>query len=192
MIDISVAPISTPPRCLPDTIPSGWRGLEHVLYPLLERFRVGRRAALEFGVEYGFSTVALSNYFDTVIGVDHFRGDAHAGETPEGTDRYHETLNRLAAYPNIRLMPFSWQEFCADAPPRARYDLVHVDALHDFYTTYVLSTWAAQHSDFVICHDTLYFPDVAPALDRVALDQGMTAYNYPHANGLGILVREAK
>jgi hypothetical protein len=194
VIDIQVAPLVTPPpHLLPAATPSGWQGLELILGPLLERYRVPRRTALEFGVEHGYSTVILSNYFLTVLGVDHFAGDEHAGLTPPGVDRYRDTAAALRAYPNIRLLPSSWQDFIHEAASRIRFDLIHVDAKHDFYTTYVLGTWAVQHSSCVLFHDTCSFPPVALACDRiVADDPTLTAYNWPGSNGLGILVREAK
>ena len=186
MINYTPHNISTPERVLTD-VPSGWRGLETILGDIVERFCEKTETAVEFGVEYGFSTVALSNYFKWVIGVDHFMGDEHAGFTPEGVDRYVETKERLSRYPNIQLAPESWEVFTVKHNS-AKYDLIHVDAKHDFYNTYNLTHWACRHAKVVIAHDTQWFCDVAPALERVAKDLGKTAYNYPEFNGLGILV----
>jgi hypothetical protein len=52
--------------------PSAWIGIESILEDLLDTFKVGGNNALEFGVEYGYSTVALSNYFQKVIGGRYF------------------------------------------------------------------------------------------------------------------------
>lgn len=177
--------ISTPERVLAD-VPSGWKGLETIMEDVVERFCKQRRICCEIGVELGYSTVALSNFFDLVIGVDWFKGDTHAGLTPDGVDRYHETKTRLAPYQNIELIKMSWQDF-THANER-HFDLIHIDAFHDFYTTYNLAHWACQRSPVVIAHDTQWFCDVAPALDRVAKEFGRTAFNYPLFNGLGILV----
>ena len=186
MIPYTPKSIFTPERVLAD-VPSGWKGLETILGSIVEEFCPKTETAVEFGVEFGFSTVALSNYFKWVIGVDHFMGDEHAGFTPEGVNRYVETKERLSRYPNIQLVPESWQAFTAKHNA-AKYDLVHVDAKHDFYTTYLLSRWACEHATVVIAHDTTWFCDVAPALERVAKEFGRTAYNFPDYNGLGILV----
>lgn len=185
MIPYTPDKISIPGRVL-EGVPSGWKGLETILGDIVERYCQKRRIALEFGVEYGFSTVALSNFFDLVIGVDHFQGDEHAGKTPEGIDRYHETKTSLAPYGNIELINMPWERFvyCNER----HYDLIHYDARHDFHDTYCAVYWSCQHSPVVICHDTQWFCDVAPALDRVAHDLKRTAYNYPEFNGLGILV----
>jgi hypothetical protein len=44
-------------------------------------------------VEFGYSTVALSSYFDSVTGVDIFIGDKH---TVNRKDIYGDTVKRLA------------------------------------------------------------------------------------------------
>ena len=185
MIPYTPETISTPERVLTD-VPSGWKGLETIVGDIVERNCKQRLIALEIGVEYGFSTVALSNFFELVIGVDHFKGDDHAGPTPDGVDRYHETKERLKPYENIELVNMPWEQYiyCNER----HYDLIHYDARHDFHDTYVAVTWACKHSPVVLCHDTQFFAGVAPALDRVAIDLKKTAYNFPDFNGLGILV----
>ena len=185
MIEYIPEKIETPARVLSD-VPSGWKGLETVIGDVVARFCKEHQVALEIGVETGFSIVALSNYFDRVLGVDHFMGDEHAGLTPDGVDRYAETLARLKPYPNISLFKMDAFEFIAQH--KAQYDLIHIDAKHDFYSTYVLSYWACQHSPVVIGHDITYFADVRPAMERAAKDFGRTAYSISPFNGLGILV----
>lgn len=187
MIAYEPQSLAVPMRVLPEEgFVTGWRGLERILGDIVGRFCRGRHTALEFGVEYGYSTVALSNYFAHVIGVDHFKGDAHAGLTPEGVDRYQDTKQRLAQYKNIVLIQSDAEEYCR--LHACNYDLVHVDALHDFETTYKLGSWAAHNSPCVLFHDTIWFPDVAPAVERIAKEQKRTAYNYNDCNGLAILV----
>ena len=56
---------------------SAWEGIQNILADLIERFHIDTRCCLEFGVEYGFSTVALCSYFESVTGVDLFHGDRH-------------------------------------------------------------------------------------------------------------------
>src|SRR5262245_32558683 len=48
-----------PPRVLP--VATAWKGIESILGDLIRQFRVGRRRCLEFGVEFGYSTAALSS-----------------------------------------------------------------------------------------------------------------------------------
>ena len=38
--------------------PSAWKGLEGILPAIIKRFNVSQNAALEFGVEYGYSISA--------------------------------------------------------------------------------------------------------------------------------------
>ncbi len=77
---VRVLPYVPRTRKLPSRVlssPTAWKGIESVLSDLILRFNIGDRRCLEFGVEYGYSTVALSSFFDTVTGVDIFCGDKH-------------------------------------------------------------------------------------------------------------------
>jgi hypothetical protein len=58
-------------------VESAWKGHELVIGDVLDRFDVGRTRCLEFGVEFGYSTVVFSSYFTSVTGVDLFTGDIH-------------------------------------------------------------------------------------------------------------------
>src|SRR5947209_2929065 len=64
-----------PTRAL--SVESAWQGIESILQEMIERFDLGTDRCLEFGVEFGYSTVALSSFFSSVVGVDTFRGDKH-------------------------------------------------------------------------------------------------------------------
>src|ERR1700722_18622091 len=66
-----------PPRSL--EVFSSWKGIESILESLISEFNIGRNKCLEFGVERGYSTAALSCFFDSVTGVDTFMGDKHTG-----------------------------------------------------------------------------------------------------------------
>src|SRR5690242_16322365 len=59
---------------------SGWQGIELIIQDILKRFKSDGESCIEFGVEQGYSTVALSNFFKRVVGIDTFEGDMHAGE----------------------------------------------------------------------------------------------------------------
>jgi hypothetical protein len=174
--------ISTPPRVLAD-VPSAWRGLESVLGEIVERFCKGRKIALDCGVEYGVSTVALSNFFDTVIGVDHFLGDRY---TANKSDIYQETLNRLSVYSNILLARIRWEDWAAKDCDR--YDLIHIDMEHSYDLTFASGLWACEHSSVVMCHDYDSFLTVRQAVNDVALKTGREIYDYPRHCGLAVLV----
>ena len=79
-IDYRPARLEQPSRGL--DIVSAWKGHEQVIADLIERFNVPRRTCLEFGVEFGFSTVAFSSYFDRVVGVDTFQGGSSGPTWP--------------------------------------------------------------------------------------------------------------
>ena len=59
------------------SVDSAWKGIESILSDLIDRFHIGTNRCLEFGVEFGYLTTALSSFFNSVIGVDTFSGDVH-------------------------------------------------------------------------------------------------------------------
>ena len=177
-----VPEISTPPRILLG-VPSAWKGLETILGGIVEQCCKQRNRCLEFGVEYGFSTVALSNFFDHVIGVDHFVGDQHSGRHSSYFD---ETRERLRPYPNIELAPWEWRKWIVHHE-NEQFDLVHVDIEHTYEETYPSLLWAIAHSPVVIAHDTVSFPPVLRAVNDAARVTDRTVRNYPRYNGLAIL-----
>lgn len=167
--------------------PSGWVGLEKIMPSLVRMFCKGRRYALEFGVEYGYSTTVLSQLFDHVTGVDWFKGDPHSGERE---DYYERTAQNFVNRPNVKLIRSSYQDFIADPLNQPlRPDLIHVDVVHTYEATYECGRWAVNHSPVVIFHDTQHiWPEVKQAIERIANETGRDFYNYPHCFGLGILV----
>jgi hypothetical protein len=165
-----------------DTI-SAWAGIEAILADLIQRFDIGTRNCLEFGVEFGFSTVALSSFFDQVTGVDIFTGDEH---TVNQSDIYDETVARLAPYDNIRLIKSDYRDFIRT--DSASYDLIHVDIVHTFAATFECGLWSANHSKCTIFHDTESFPAVKQSVLEIARSTGKTFYNFKESFGLGILV----
>lgn len=168
------------------TVPTAWDGNELILEDLIERFQITPKRCIEFGVQHGFSTAALANYFTHVIGVDTFEGDEMAGiGDPDHT--FVGTQEALKDFPNITLARTSYQDWIRKDD--SEYDLVHVDIVHTYNHTYDCGDWAVIHSDFVIFHDTLAFPEVMRAVKDLASDTGMHLYNYPHQHGLGILSR---
>lgn len=182
MIEYIPRHAETPSKLL--DVPTGWRPCETILADIIERFNVAPRLAIEFGVEYGFSTSALASYFDTVIAVDHFKGDEHSG----GKDIYGETFERLIRFRNVALERFGYREWIEGAG-NIHADLIHVDIRHTYRDTYTLGQWAADHAEVVLFHDTLSFCGVRVAVERIAYETGRRFYNHENINGLGILSR---
>jgi predicted O-methyltransferase YrrM len=185
MILYSPRKINLPPKLI--DVPSAWKGLESILLDLIERFRIPRNTALEFGVDYGYSTVALSNYFSRVIAVDHFKGDVCAGF--RDNDFENRVRHTLSPYSNIEVIASNFEDFIQNNTEQ--YDLVHIDIVHEYTPTYQCGLWAAKHANAVIFHDTESFPEVKRAVGDIAAQENMLFYNYPHCCGLGILSKTA-
>jgi len=171
----------TPTRNLP--VISAWEGIQNILSDLIERFDIKTDRCLEFGVEFGFSTVALSSYFKSVVGVDTFGGDMH---TANKQNIYEETVSRLSPYENIKLVRSDYRNFIE--AEHGSFDLIHVDIVHTFADTFACGLWSAKHSSCTLFHDTESFPQVKQAVVEIARATGKTFYNYQESFGLGILV----
>jgi hypothetical protein len=170
-----------PERILP--VDSAWKGIESILSDLIYRFHIGTKRCLEFGVEFGYSTAALSSFFDSVIGVDTFAGDAH---TANKKDVYDETVSRLSSFENVRLIRSDYKDWIKQ--DKSSYDLIHVDIVHTYSDTFACGLWSASHSQCVIFHDTESFPTVRRAVIEVSRQTGKRFYNFKGSHGLGILV----
>jgi hypothetical protein len=162
---------------------SAWEGIQNILSDLIRRFHINTDRCLEFGVEFGFSTVALSSYFDSVVGVDIFCGDKN---TFNKKDIYKETLNRISPYSNIQLVCSDYRDFIKSE--HRSFGLIHVDIVHTFADTFACGLWSAEHSQCTIFHDTESFPQVKQAVSEIARVAGKKFYNFSENYGLGILV----
>ncbi|MFC5864990.1 class I SAM-dependent methyltransferase [Acidicapsa dinghuensis] len=171
----------SPSRHLP--VPSAWEGIPSILADIFQRFRLKTRLCLEFGVEYGYSTVALSSFFDHVIGVDTFEGDKH---TVNKSNIFELTQERLSVYPNISLVRSDYRDYIRNEV--RNFDLIHVDIVHTFADTYACGLWSAQHSHCTLFHDTQSFPQVKQAVREIARATGKRFYNYQESHGLGVLL----
>lgn len=171
-----------PPRLIVSES-QAWVGLEQILDDIIRFSGIQRRRALEFGVEFGYSTSALANYFDQLTGVDTFQGDEHAGRYG---NLYEKTKANLSGFKNIELVCADYRDFIKRH--NERYDLIHVDIVHTYEDTYACGLWSARHSDCTIFHDTQSFHDVKRAVARIAKETGKKFYNYPKCNGLGIVI----
>jgi hypothetical protein len=162
---------------------SAWKGIESILGDLIARFNIGTARCLEFGVEHGYSTAALSCFFDSVTGVDTFLGDKH---TADSRDHYDSTLSRLSNFDNIHLVRSDYQSWIGR--DESHYDLIHVDIIHTYADTFACGLWSAMHSPCVLFHDTESFPAVKRAVMDIARKSGRTFYNFKESYGLGILI----
>lgn len=162
---------------------SGWSGLEFIVEDILNQFEINRKTCIEFGVEFGFSSVVFSNFFDNVKGVDTFLGDTH---TVHKGDHYERTKEALIGYPNIELIKSNYQDWILY--DTNNYDFAHVDIVHNYKETFECGLWAVQHSKCCIFHDTESFPEVRKAVYDIAKLTGKKAYNYPKNFGLGIII----
>jgi Methyltransferase domain len=170
-----------PPRVLP--VPTAWKGIESVLGDLIGRFGIGTHRCLEFGVEHGYSTAALSCFFDTVTGVDTFAGDKHSLIR----DLLAETSARLSSFDNIQLVRSDYRDWAAKDD--SFYDLIHIDIVHTYFDTFACGLWSAQHARCVLFHDTESFPAVKRAVIDISRQTGKSFYNFTESNGLGILTK---
>lgn len=175
-------------------VTSAWEPMQYVIKDIITRFKVKRNVALEFGVERGFSTTVLANYFKRVIGVDPFNwvfGD--------GADRgFFGVAKLLKDYPNIQLIPTMSEEYIKYSF-FDWYDFIHIDIgyeTHCYATTFPSADWAVQHSDCVILHDIFSFPEINQVCEELASKYGLSYYGYAEPMGpagvicgLGILIK---
>jgi len=163
---------------------SAWGNIPTILHDLIKRFGIKTEKAIEFGVEFGYSTSALANYFNTVDGVDTFVGDPHAGFN---SDMLEATKQNLAEFTNVNLIKSSYEDYIKNNPEM--YDLAHVDIIHTYEDTYACGEWCVKHADITIFHDTLSFPDVYRACKDLSIKYNLNFYNYEESHGLGILTK---
>ena len=165
---------------------SAWGDIPTIIGDIIKRFDISTESAIEFGVEWGYSTSALSNYFNKVVGVDIFTGDIHAGFKG---DIYDMTSEFLKDFENIELHKASYQQYISEERSE-RYNLAHVDIVHTYEDTYKCGEWCIKHCDIVVFHDTTSFYDVYRACYDLASHYDLEFYNYKLSNGLGILVKK--
>jgi len=161
---------------------SAWGDIPKILPSIIKKFNIKSDRALEFGVEYGYSTSAMSNFFNEVIGVDTFEGDINSTLKENHIDK---TKDLLKEFENIKLIKSDYKDFIINNDET--YDLIHIDIIHDYENTYFCGEWAVNHSPIVIFHDTISFPDVMNVCKDLSIKYKLEFYNYPNSNGLGIL-----
>jgi hypothetical protein len=164
---------------------SAWKGLEDYILEILNRYNVKRNIALEFGVDYGYSTDILSQVFNKVVGVDTFLSDIHT-EHEQGDDFYYNIKNSFNKT-NIDLYRLGYKSFIKNN--NEFYDLIHIDIIHRYSETYECAEWAINHSNVVILHDTIAFPEVNDVCRDLSLKYKLGYNNIEYHNGLGILYK---
>jgi len=181
------------PKCVQVT--SAWEPMRPVIKDIIKRFKLGKRSALEFGVERGYSTTVLANYFSRVLGVDPFNwtfGD--------GADRGFDAVKKLIAeWQNILLIQALANEFTR-CFPYDQFDLIHIDIgyeTHCYETTMPAAEWAVRHSKCVLLHDIFSFPEIDQVCKELAAIHDLDYYGYSEpigaagvVCGLGILIRK--
>lgn len=173
----------TTPSNLIQSKSQAWVGLESIILDIIEFSGIEANTMLEFGVEFGYSTAAFANYFKSVIGVDIFTGDSHAGYHG---DIYNDTKANLKDFSNVELIKSDYKDYIKR--DTRMYDLIHVDIIHTYEDTYACGLWSAQHSKCTLFHDTQSFPDVKKAVADIAKATNKKFYNYRKSNGLGIVI----
>jgi hypothetical protein len=170
------------PRLI-DTL-SAWGNIPKILKDIIVRFNLKTDLALEIGVQTGYSTSALANYFRRVIGIDTFRMDL--GNYIPKASEFYNVLKSLHEFPNIQLIETYWEDFIKQ-DFYDRYDLIHIDIIHNYIDTFDCGDWALQHSDCVIFHDTESYDGVLQAVTELSEKYSLEFLNYKYDNGLGIL-----
>lgn len=164
---------------------SAWLGLERIIPDIIQDFKIPTKLALEFGVDKGYSSSVLSNFFEKVIGVDTFQSDVHTGK--RDSKQYEITKNNLKEFSNIELVRSSFEEYIINN--ENHYNLVHIDIVHEYEPTFKCAEWAVMHSDITILHDTESFPAIKLVCQHISGKRNMHFYNYPENNGLGIILK---
>jgi len=165
---------------------SAWVGLERIMEPMIRDFNINPNKALEFGVEWGYSTSVFSGCFKEVIGIDTFTGDIHSGVKE---NHFEHTKECLRDFSNITLIKSDWESWSKTIADEERFDFVHIDIIHDYKNTFSAGDWALKHSDFVVFHDVVSFEEVNVAVKDLARKYNMHYYYYPLYNGLGIITK---
>lgn len=166
--------------------PSGWMGLECYMHSIINNLNVKTDLALEFGIDHGYSLKVFAQLFKKCIGVDSFSGDPHIGH-PQDPAFFQGILNTFKEY-NVEIFKQDYRDYIKN--DNKQYDLIHVDIVHFYKETFECTDWAMQHSNVVLVHDTITFPDMHKVCKDISSKHNVEYYNIPLCNGLGILHRK--
>jgi len=165
---------------------SAWQGLERYIPDIITKLKIKTTTALEFGVDHGYSSEALSNLFDKVVGVDSFIGDAHI--IHEQGEEFYNTVKNSFNDTNVEIIKSSFEDFIESN--NKKYDLIHIDIVHEYEPTYKCADWSIQHSDVVILHDTISFPEINRVCQDISKHHNVNYINILPHHGLGVLYRD--
>jgi len=166
-------------------ISSAWKGLERYIPDIITKLKIETNTALEFGVDHGYSSEALSNLFDKVIGVDSFIGDAHI--IHEQGEEFYNTVKNSFTGTNVEIIKSSFENFIESNTNH--YNLIHIDIVHEYQPTYECADWSIQHSDVVVLHDTISFPEIHRVCEDISRKHNANYVNIPNHHGLGVLYK---
>jgi hypothetical protein len=164
---------------------SAWSGLEQYVVPIVKKFNLKTNLALDIGVDTGYSTHILSKIFKKVIGVDGFLSDPHIKH--EQGDSFYYRIKKSFENTNVDLYRMLYQEFIKNN--NETYDLIHIDIIHYYKETYECAEWAIMHSNVVLLHDTISFPEINKVCIDISKLHNVGYYNIPEYKGLGILYK---
>ena len=110
-------------------IESAWKGLEEFAFKLVEYKKP--EVIVELGVDYGFSSFAFAlPNIGKVYGIDHFKGDEHAGRR-DTRQQVEEEMKKL----NIENLVLIQSDFTEAAQSwDKKIDILHIDGVHHYVT----------------------------------------------------------
>jgi len=165
--------------------PSGWEGLECYMDSIIKELNIKTDLALEFGIDQGYSLKILTQLFKKTVGVDSFSSDPHIGH-PQGSEFFQSILNKFKDH-NVDIFKVDYRDYIKN--DNKQYDLIHVDIVHFYAETFECVDWSIQHSNVVLVHDTITFPDMHRVCVDIAKKHNVGYSNIIPHNGLGVLYR---
>lgn len=171
-----------------DHISSAWKGLEEYMIPIIKHFKINPKTALEFGVDHGYSSDIFGQLFEKVIGVDMFEGDPHIRH--KQGEEFYQTVKNSFKDSNVTILKSSFEDYISK--DNNVYDLIHIDIVHLYEPTFKCAEWAIQHSNVVILHDTMSFPEIYKVCVDLSNKNKINFFNIPEHHGLGILFKDIK
>ena len=166
--------------------PSAWIGLEKYIPDIINKLNIETKAALEFGVDYGYSSEVFSNIFDKCTGVDAFLSDVHLGH--EQGDEFYNRVKDAFNNTNVEIIRSSFEDFIKDN--NNHYNLIHIDIVHHYQPTYDCAEWAIDHGDVVLLHDTLSY-GLTKVCEDLSEKYNLNYINIEPHSGLGVLFKKS-
>lgn len=169
-------------------VPTEWKGLEEWIVTILDHFKINCNTALEFGVDYGYSTKVFSHLFKKVIGVDSFERNTCDGKEHDEAF-YNQVLNSFANT-NVEIVKTRFEDYINQNNENF-YNMIHIDAIHDYGILEPTIRWAVEHSDITLVHDTMEYREVKRACMEIRAEKNLRFLSIPFHCGLGILLKSS-